>query len=373
MHFEGKKAPKARGRGALTTKVVASRCRFGIASDIVCNGGEILTKLYCLVTSLVTSLVLVGTFFSVGAYSQGSAPPALPQGNTGIAASYPNDAGIAANPNVLFADGFETYTTPTQLTSSGHYDNYYAQQDFAIDATTFSGGAKSLRMRMPQSSAEISNGLAKNISPTLDSMYMRVYTRFQPTYTGINSAHNGLRITGNYQGPGVIPNGKDFFLVNIENSLFRGEADPGYTHAYVYQPEQTDLYGESWYTDGVVTNGAYNFGPFFVTRANVNPTRGAWICVEMLVQLNTPGLRDGRVATWQNGVLIGDWQNIRFRDVTTLKIDQIELDNGGQGSTQQNDKWYDNLVIAKSYIGPMVSSVNTAPTAPTNLRIASGA
>jgi hypothetical protein len=344
-----------------------------MASDIVCNGGEILTKLYCLVASFVTSLALIVTFFSVGAYSQGSAPPALPQGNTGIAAAYPNDTGISTNPNVLFADGFETYTTPTQLTSSGHYDNYYAQQDFAIDTSTFSGGAKSLRMRMPQSSAEISNGLAKNISPTQDSMFMRVYTRFQPTYAGINSAHNGLRITGNYQGPGVIPNGRDFFLVNIENALFRGEAAPGYTHAYVYQPEQTDPYGESWYTDGVVTNGAYNFGPFFVTRANINPPRGPWICVEMLVQLNTPGLRDGRVATWQDGVLIGDWQNIRFRDVTTLKIDQIELDNGGQGSTQQNDKWYDNLVIAKSYIGPMVSTANTAPTAPTNLRITSGA
>ena len=72
---------------------------------------------------------------------------------------------------------------------------------------------------------------------------------------------------------------------------------------------------------------------------------------------------------WQDGVLIADWQNVRFRDVTTLKIDQIELDNGGQGSTQQDDKWYDNLVMASSYIGPMATGTSTAPTAPTNLRI----
>ncbi len=205
-------------------------------------------------------------------------------------------------------------------------------------------------------------------------MFMRVYTRFQPNYAGINSAHNGLRITGLYKGPGIRPDGLGItngFDVNIENSTQQGEGEPGYTHAYVYQPENTDVYGENWYTDGQVTNGSFNFGPSFVARPKVNPTRGVWICYEMLVQMNTPGVRDGRVAAWQDGVLIGDWQNIRFRDVTTVKIDQIELDNGGQGSTQQNDKWYDNLVIAASYIGPMVTTGSgpTPPAPPTNVRI----
>jgi len=297
----------------------------------------------------------------------------LPQGNTGIAASYPLDAGISGNPNVLFADGFENYTAPTQLTSSGNYSGYYQTQDFAIDTSTVFSGTKSLRMRMPTSSTEVSNGLVRNISPTRDSMFMRVYTRFQPDYAGLNSAHNGLRITGLYKGPGIRPDGQGIsngFLVNLENSTQLGEGEPGNTHAYVYQPENTNVYGENWYPDGQVTNGSFNFGSFFVSRPKIIPTRGVWICYELYVQLNTPGLRDGRVAAWQDGVLIADWQNIRFRDVTTVKIDQIELDNGGQGSTQQNDKWYDNLVIAASYIGPMVSSSSSAPpSAPTNLRV----
>jgi hypothetical protein len=329
------------------------------------NGGYPMKKLDYRVASVA---LLVVAFWSVGTYSQGSAPPPLPQGNSGIAAGYPNDAGISANPNVLFADAFESYTSPSQLTSSGNYSNYYATQNFAIDTSTFFAGGKSVRMRMPASGVEISGGLVRNISPKRDSMYMRVYTRFQPNYAGLNSAHNGLRITGGYTGPGVTPNGHDFFLVNIENPRFLGEGEPGYTHAYVYHPEKTDAYGESWYSDGHVTNGSFNFGPFFVPRPNVNPTRGVWICYEMYVQMNTPGVRDGRVAAWMDGVLVGDWQNIRFRDVTTVKIDQIELDNGGQGSTQQNDKWYDNLVIASSYVGPMVSGT-TAPTPPINLRI----
>jgi hypothetical protein len=321
---------------------------------------------------LASILFLVGIFFSVGAHSQGSAPPPLPQGNTGIAASYPNDTGISANPNVLYADGYESYSTPGQLTSSGNYSNYYAQQDFAIDTSTVFTGSKSLRMRMPASGSEVSNGLVRDISPTRDTMFMRVYTQFQAGYAGINSAHNGLRITGKYKGPGIRPDGQGLsngFLVNIENSTQQSEGEPGYTHAYVYQPENTDVYGENWYPDGNVTNGSFSFGQYFVARPKVIPARGTWICYESLVQLNTPGLRDGRVAVWQDGVLIADWQNIRFRDVTTLKIDQIELDNGGQGSTQQDDKWYDNLVIATSYIGPMVTTTSGRPTAPTNLRV----
>ena len=57
---------------------------------------------------------------------------------------------------------------------------------------------------------------------------------------------------------------------------------------------------------------------------------GAWICYEAMLKLNTPGSRDGRLAVWQNGTLIADWQNLRFRDVSTLKINKIMLEHGGK-------------------------------------------
>jgi hypothetical protein len=288
-------------------------------------------------------------------------------GNTGIAASFANDAGITGHANVLFADGFESYTSVSQLTSSGRYNNYYQGSNIALDTSTVFSGTKSLRMRMPSSGGEVSNAIVKNISPARDVLFMRVYARYAPNYAGINSAHNGLRMSGSYTGPGRRPNGRDFFLVTVENS--RGsEPEPGYTHAYVYHPEQDDSYGEHWFPDGSTANGGQSFGPFFVARPKVNHTRGVWICFEILVQMNTPGIRDGRVAVWQNGSLVADWLNVRFRDVNTVKIDQIQLENGGQGSSQQNDKWYDNLVIASSYVGPMVTGP-VAPGAPTNVRV----
>lgn len=324
-------------------------------------------KLDYRMASVVSAL---GLCSSMIAHSQGTAPPPLPEGNSGIAASYPNDTGIASHANVLFADGFESYSSVEQLTSSGNYQGSYQNSNLSLDTSTVFAGTRALRMRMPSTGNEVSNAIVKNITPSRDVLFMRVYARYQPNYAGVNAAHNGLRITGNYTGPGKKPNGADFFLVNIENSKWSSsEPEPGYTHAYVYHPEQDNVYGEHWYSNGTVTNGSQSFGPFFVPRPRVAPVRGVWICYEMLVQLNTPGTRDGRVAVWQDGELIADWQSVRFRDVTSLKINQIQLENGGQGSTQQNDKWYDNLVIATSYIGPMATTSAAAPRPPTNLRI----
>ncbi len=311
---------------------------------------------------------VAGLLVTCIARSQSVAPPALPQGDTGIAASYPSDINIASDPKVLYFDGFENYTSVSQLTGSGNFNNYYQGSNIALDTATRFHGAKALRMRMPSSGGEVSNAVVKRIVPSRDTLFMRVYMRYQPNYAGINSAHNGLRISGNYTGPGRRPNGRDFFLVNIENSRYRGEPEPGYTHAYVYHPEQDDVYGEHWYPDGSTSNGSQSFGPHFVARPNVVPRRGEWICMEVLVQLNTPGSRDGRIAVWQDGALVADWPNLRFRDVDTVKIDEIQLENGGQRSSQQNDKWYDNLVIATSYIGPMAIETSSRPHPPTDLQ-----
>lgn len=299
-----------------------------------------------------------------------SAPPALPSGNTGIASRYPNDANIRTDPAVLFFEDFESYTAVSQLTGSGNWNSYYQGSNLVLDTSTRFGGAKALRMRMPSTGGEVSNAIVKTISPSRDTLFVRAYVRYQPTYAGINSAHNGIRITANYQGPGRVPNGSDFFYVGVEHSRYRGETEPGYTNAYVYHPEQNDSYGEHWYPSGYTSNGNGpdgGFGASFLARSDYAPRRGEWLAYEVMVQANTPGVRDGRIAVWENGALIADWQNIRFRDVSTVKINEIQLENGGQGSTQVNDKWYDNVVVATSYIGPV--SQQGPLQAPTNLRI----
>src|SRR5258708_4383228 len=100
-------------------------------------------------------------------------PPALPAGNTGIAASFPNDANIQAHANVLFADGFENYTSVSQLTGSGNYNNVF--HDVGLDSSMSFSGAKALRLRVPATSIEFGSGIEKPMFPEQDTLFMWVY------------------------------------------------------------------------------------------------------------------------------------------------------------------------------------------------------
>jgi hypothetical protein len=73
-----------------------------------------------------------------------------------------------------------------------------------------------------------------------------------------------------------------------------------------------------------------------------------------MLKANTPGLRDGEVTIWLDGAVIGDFTNLRLRDVETLKIDRFNLSlHAGTNPAGVTHKWYDNVVAAKAYIGPM--------------------
>lgn len=279
----------------------------------------------------------------------------LPEGNTGIAARYPRDANIRSDANVLFVDDFESYSTASQLMSK--WSNYYQAGNTRITtnaADVFAGG-KSLQFTQPQTGGEVANEIVKTISPTQDKLFVRVYTKFSSGFS-TGQGHNGIRIQARYRGPGNVPNGRDFFMFSLENSAYYNEPQPGYTHVYAYHPGQRSQWGDHWYPTGKVLPYDYNpgnFGPSFVSRPNLIPQTNRWYCYEMMVKANTPGVRDGRVGVWIDGKLIADFQNLRLRDVSTLKIDQVMLGLHASRNTAGADrKWYDNLVVAKSYIGP---------------------
>jgi hypothetical protein len=72
-----------------------------------------------------------------------------------------------------------------------------------------------------------------------------------------------------------------------------------------------------------------------------------------MLRANKPGQKDGRIAVWMDGKLVADFGNLRLRDVATLKIDRFDLGfylkSNPNGEAAQ---WYDNVVAARSYIGP---------------------
>ncbi|MGR9108178.1 MAG: fibronectin type III domain-containing protein [Gammaproteobacteria bacterium] len=308
---------------------------------------------------------------TTGSGGGGSNP--LPEGNAGISASYPGDANIGSDANVIFADDFESYTSVSQLTNN--WNSYYQGSNTRIATETgnFFAGSKAVEFTLPQTASEVANALVKNVSPTQDTLFVRAYTKFDSGFDVTAPGHNGIRISAQYPGPGQAPNGTDFFLFSLENSIYYNEAEPGYTNIYTYHPEQRSQWGDHWYPDGKVlpfdsTPG--NFGSSFVSRPNFIPVRNQWYSYELMVKANTPGVRDGRVAVWIDGNLVADFQNVRARDVSTLKIDQMQLELHAQGSSARaNKKWYDNVVVARSYIGPMLSGAPQTLEAPSNLRV----
>ena len=67
-----------------------------------------------------------------------------------------------------------------------------------------------------------------------------------------------------------------------------------------------------------------------------------------------PGKKDGRTAAWVDGKLVMDFPNLRLRDIPELKIDHLQIGLFvGPGQHTATRKWYDNVVAAKSYIGPL--------------------
>jgi hypothetical protein len=336
-------------------------------------GEKPMTKAACRLAWIV---LVVGTLCNVIHDSWAAAPPPLPEGNNGIAAHYPGDANIRSDPNVLFADDFESYSSASQLWNN--WSNLYQQSNARIATETgnFYAGGKGLEFTLPQMSAEVANAIEKSISPTEDTVFVRVYTKFDAGFNVIGSGHNGITISSHYCCPGVPANGTNKFLVNVENSRdSSSEISPGRTHSYVYYPEQRDAYGDHWFPDGTVipfTSIPGDFGPYFIARPNFIPQLGRWYSYELMVKANTPGQRDGRVAIWIDGNLMADFQNVRLRDTSSLKIDKITLDLHAKTNTARvNKKWYDNVVVARSYIGPTLTNTSTAQqlAPPTQLRI----
>jgi hypothetical protein len=281
-----------------------------------------------------------------------------------IAARYPGDIGIQNDPDVIFADDFESYGQASDLTKK--WDNFFQVADTNIDTTpaNVKAGRQSLEFTLPQQTAELSNGVQKILTTELDSLYLRYYSKFDKSFDVTGSSHNGGGINAHYFNgftatPGVPANGTNKFLIEYE--CWRGattDKSPGVLNVYIYWPEQRSNYGDHFFSTGLVdpnTSIPNNFGPTFVPHPDVTPDLDRWYEYEVFLKANTPGQRDGRVTLWLDGQMIADFPNLRLRDVATLKIDRFNLSlHAGSNPTGVTHKWYDNVVAAKSCIGPMV-------------------
>jgi hypothetical protein len=314
-------------------------------------------------------LLLAWLLFAVATTGRADTPPpVLPEGNAGIAARYPGDAGIEKDPAVVLHADFEDCRTTADLTRT--WDVMYGQEHMRIteEPADVNGGSRALEMTIPQQMRSLSVDVGRTLAQTRDVLFLRFYTKLQKGFDiPQTSSHNGGCISSRYYPggratPGKRADGHNKFIANFENEIgWRGEyPSPGPLNVYIYHPEQRSDYGDHFFPTGVIqpnTSLPHNFGPYFVPRPDVVPQLDRWYCLEYMVKANTPGQRDGRIALWVDGKLIADFPNLRLRDTEELKIDRFDVclfiaDN----SLRENKKWYDDIVAATSYIGPRVAA-----------------
>jgi hypothetical protein len=118
---------------------------------------------------------------------------------------------------------------------------------------------------------------------------------------------------------------------------------------YLYHADQPTGYGEQlkW---GLTLNGSIK--------------KGRWYSIEQYVKMNTTdgnnlqgssGNHDGIVRGWVDGRLVFERKGIRFTDMDYIKIQTADfgLYYGGFGNTPHDQHIaIDDIVVAKSYIGP---------------------
>jgi len=296
----------------------------------------------------------------------------------GIASRYPGDVGIENDPDVILFDGFESYTSPSQLFTK--WDEVGSQDNLRIatEPDNYVGGHKSLEMKLPISATAVGTGIGKIINPKEETLFVRAYTKFDPDYNVTASNHNGITIRGSFDGTACVPappDGTGFFIFHIQNHKLGqgrpGELQPGYGAVYSYWPHQRSNCGDHWYSDGWVGPGGWGdwvlypaLYPDFRPIPNWQPIRDHFYCYEFMVKLNTIGAHDGEVAYWIDGVLKAHFTNLFIRSIDSLKIDFTQLILGASSSPRINKKWLDNVVIARSYIGP-ISTPTPTPSAAT--------
>lgn len=293
--------------------------------------------------------------------------PSLPEGNVGLGARYPGDAGIERDPAVVFHADFEEYESGADAARQWSVIDHGAYLSVTEDPALVHGGQKALQWTMPQQEEPLSVEVAYYLPEPCDVLFLRFYTRYDEGFVvPQTSVHNGAAISARYYPggratPGQRADGRNKFLANYETDTTQRDAPPpGPLNIYLYHPEQRGNYGDHIFPTGTIkadTDVPHSFGPHFVPRPDFMPELGRWYCLEYMLQTNTPGRRDGRIACWVDGRLIADFPNLRLRDIPELKIDRIGLccyiaDN----RLRANRKWHDDVVAATCYIGPRLDA-----------------
>ncbi len=277
----------------------------------------------------------------------------LPRG-AGFAASYARDREIAKHPAVIFADDFE---------DGAFRERWDEARDRGTLAVVPAGANSVVGERSLRVTATLGKNTGGGVTKWFESapkVFIRFYVKFDPTCDYVHHfvtlrANRGLkggdRWSG-FGGAGVKPRGDERFSTALEPWGNWGRyPPPGRWNFYSYWHEMKESRdGKFW-------------GNSFRPERGGAIERGRWICAEFLLVHNTPGERDGAQAYWIDGELRGYWGGINWRKSDGLHANALTLEayvTDRWTKQKTNVVYFDNVVIAREYIGPIGANPNAA-------------
>jgi S-formylglutathione hydrolase FrmB len=303
----------------------------------------------------------------------------LPQGE-GFAADYPGDRGIEKDQAVLFAEDFEGGAL-AKIGKRWDEVSNKAGKVLALSDDVPPGSSGKRSIRMTGTLGENSGGHLFKKFRNVDKAFLRFYTRFAQDHA---YEHHFVALGGHnpptrWPNPkaGTCPRGDDRVHVFIDPVGWYGKyPPPGVWNLYTYWAEMKKS-----------ADGKY-WGNCLQPARQVRISRGKWICVELMVQLNSsPDRRDGELALWidgkpvlhvRKGLRRGPWsgmgfqlvesggtpfKGLRLRTSSELKLNYVWLEHYIDPGAQRHNKlknpnkinsvWFDHVVVATRYIGPI--------------------
>jgi len=291
------------------------------------------------------------------------ASSAYAQVEFGVAAAFPRDVGLSSHPSVIFTEGFEQGSIGA-LTSAWDSSQHAENMSFSADVPAESAGAQSLY---------ISGGWAdlyRQLLPGYEQLYARVYAKLDPSCTDV---HHWIWLGGHnpptawpWPRAGSRPAGDERWSTGVEPQWRYGSPEWRWAFYTYWMDMRLDADGNYW-------------GNTFESDPAVPSDRGEWLSVEFMVKMNSPAsASNGEQAFWINGVRgshygpgfpTGTWwgNNVygpdgagtpfpgyRWRNTASLNVNYFWLEHFVDYDAGC-EAWFDDLVIATEYIGPMVT------------------
>jgi hypothetical protein len=257
---------------------------------------------------------------------------------------------------VLFADNFE----------SGEMKKWDQKRGGVIMTESKpNSGAWCVEMRMERGKNEGGDAI-KWFLPGADRVYARFYVKFSPDY---QYDHHFVTLLANqrtnkwsaFGKAGLKPNGT-YYSTGMEPWFAWGKnPPPGEVNLYTYfldmEPDRkmNKYWGNSFFPPGPGKGQAAG------AQRVVSPL-DRWQCWEFMIQANSAADKaDGEQAMWVDGKPVGEFTGIRWRSDMDLKVNCLWLQHYGYDSgdptkqywKERQSVWFDDVVVAREYIGPM--------------------